>query len=591
MTRWLCNLSFVSIFMIVTALGLYAVPSPSLAAAPVTQIHGPFVGPVVHGASFDGDVRSLTATLPTARDATEARLPVLRAPRPAATPGARATAGTAQAPRLGPPARPSSPSAVPLIAANFSGIHQTSFPSFNAWPPDPTGDVGFNYYVQAVNRSIGIYDKAGTPLATFAYHSIFTGTGTLCDTNQRDDPAVVYDSFADRWMFTFFAFVDLSHPFYQCFAVSKTSDPVAGGWWLFGLLADPEWLDDYPKFSLWPDAYYMTANMFRLGDSYQGVRVWALDRASMLNGTLNSVSFDIPWDGYCCFSMLPATVRGTAPPAGSPDYFLDAETSVPGQRLHLWKFHVDWSMPMSSTFTGPVTLTVNTFDSPSSGIPQLGSPETVDAGDDNLMTPLQYRRINGVESLWASQTIGRNSSNAIRWYEIRNPFSSTVVYQQGTFQPDTNFRWMPSLSVDAQGNMAMGYSVSGATMFPAIRVTGRLATDPLGFTGSQEGSMIEGTGSQLGGYKRWGDYSAMSVDPADDCTFWYTNMYYQTTSSDWQTRIGTVTFPSCPRPTAVGLNRLSAHSIGKDAQTAWPPVALALAGLAAFWAGLRRKKR
>jgi hypothetical protein len=394
-------------------------------------------------------------------------------------------------------------------------------------------------------------------------------------------------------MFTFFAFSDpYTQPFYQCFAVSKTSNPVTGGWWLYGMLADPSWLDDYPKFALWPDGFYMTANMFRLGDSFKGVRVWALDRSAMMSGMLQSVSFDVPWDGYCCFSLLPSTVRGASPPPGSPDYFLNAETSNPGSALHLWKFHVDWSQPLSSTFTGPTTLAVNVFDSTSGvSVPQKGSLEQVDGGDSNLMTPLQYRLINGTESLWASQSVVSGGSTAIRWYEIRDPNGSPVVYQQGTFHPDPKFRWMPSLSVDAQGNMAVGYSVSSVSMYPAIRATGRLATDHLGVLVSLEASIIEGTGSQLHGFSRWGDYSAMSVDPADDCTFWFTDMYYQTMGSDWQTRIGSFSFPTCPRPSAVSLNQLTARSIGADRKAAGLAALLSLFGLTVCCLGIRRFRR
>jgi hypothetical protein len=138
--------------------------------------------------------------------------------------------------------------------------------------------------------------------------------------------------------------------------------------------------------------------------------------------------------------------------------------------------------------------------------------------------------------------------------------------------------------------MAVGYSVSGASMYPAIRVSGRLATDPLGGLGFSDGSIVEGTGSQLNGYGRWGDYSAMSVDPSDGCTFWYTNMYYQTTGSDWQTRIGAFRFPACPPPTAVSLNQFGARSLGPDAPDAWLPVVILLSGLVAFCLGVRRAK-
>ena len=525
------------------------------AFAQAPRVLGPFVGTPVRVASFDGDVRALPAASATANEATlprirpriETNAAILAAPDPTWQP-ARATI------------------AMPTTTINFGGISQTTFITRNNWPPDPNGDVGRDHYVQAVNHSIGIYSKTGTVLAAFAYATMFTGTGTFCDTNPRDDPVVWYDQLADRWLFTFFAFRNPStEPFYQCFAVAKTSDPVSGGWWLYAMLAHPSYLDDYPKFGMWPDAYYMTANMDQLGCCFKGVRVWALDRTAMLNGTfsatVNSVYFDLPWDGTCCYSLLPSHWRGAAPPIGAPNFMVDAEAVSPGSALHLWKFHVDWANPLSSTFTGPLTLTVASYvDVEGFIVPQLGSTEQVDIGDLKLMAPLAYRRVGNVEALWASQMIsGSNGATAIRWYEIRDPNGTPTLHQQGTFQPDANFRWMPSLAVDGNGNMAVGYSVSSAGMFPAIRYAGRLASDPLGLL-QGEASLIEGTGSQLGGYNRWGDYSAMSVDPVDGCTFWYTNMVYETTGSNWQTRIGAFKFPSCGIPTAIALVNAEAHS-------------------------------
>jgi len=181
-------------------------------------------------------------------------------------------------------------------------------------------------------------------------------------------------------------------------------------------------------------------------------------------------------------------------------------------------------------------------------VPQQGG-EAVDALGDRLMMQLQYRNIGGVESLWANHTVADSRAvghpTGIRWYEIRNPNGTPSVYQWSTFQPDTNYRWMGSLAVDRQGNMALGYSVSSASMYPAIRYTGRLSTDSLGQLPQGEITLIAGTGSQSGGHNRWGDYIAMTVDPVDDCTFWYTNQYYATTGNNWQTRIGSFKFSSC----------------------------------------------
>jgi hypothetical protein len=176
----------------------------------------------------------------------------------------------------------------------------------------------------------------------------------------------------------------------------------------------------------------------------------------------------------------------------------------------------------------------------------LGSTETLDTLGDRLMTWLQYRNIGGVESLWASRTVVSGTVDGIRWMEVRNMATTPLVHQQGTYAPaDGRYRWMPSLAVNRNGDMAVGYSISNASMYPAIGYAGRLVTDTLGTLGQTEAIMIQGTGSQSSGYNRWGDYSSMSVDPVDDCTFWYTNEYYETTGNNWQTRIGSFKFPSC----------------------------------------------
>jgi hypothetical protein len=165
----------------------------------------------------------------------------------------------------------------------------------------------------------------------------------------------------------------------------------------------------------------------------------------------------------------------------------------------------------------------------------------------------QYRNLGGRGS-WLSHTVGNGSGIAsARWYQL-NVSGGTVAtsspVQQGTFNPDANHRFMPSLAVDGSGNMAIGYSVSSSTTYPSIRYAGRLVTDPLNTLGQGETTLWAGTGAQTntcGGNPcaRWGDYTAMSVDPVDDCTFWYTNEYYAANGGNWQTRIGSFKYPSC----------------------------------------------
>lgn len=261
----------------------------------------------------------------------------------------------------------------------------------------------------------------------------------------------------------------------------------------------------------------------------------------MMNGTLSEVHFDL---SISYFGLLPSHLRGTLPPSGSPGFFLSAGINTPDTRLNLWKFHVDWGNPASSTFTGPTVLTVGSYSYPSFSVPQLGTSQRLDTIGLRLMMQLQYRNIGGTESLWANHTTASGGVTGVRWYEIRNPNGAPTIYQQSTFQPDSNYRWLGSLAVDRDGNMAIGYSLSSSSTYPAIVYAGRLASDPLSTLSQGETRLIAGTGAQTD-YDRWGDYSAMSIDPTDNCTFWHTNEYYETTGLNWQTRIGSFKFPSC----------------------------------------------
>jgi hypothetical protein len=440
-----------------------------------------------------------------------------------------------------------SPMAVaPAPLTSFKGLDLTNWGG--GWPPDTHGDVGPTHYIQAVNTSIGIFNKStGARLAAFTFNNFFIAAGGsgVCTTLNYGDPIVMYDQVSGRWIITDFAFSGsgTTPPYYECIAVSKTADPVSGGWWLYTVTASTTALNDYPKFGIWSDGIYMSANMFTGGASYGGVKVWALNRADMISGAaLRSVAFTL---GTSYFSLLPANLKGTLPPAGTPEYFMSDYGS--NTSMKLWKFTTNWTTPSSSTLTGPTSFAVASFTRPAANsVSQLGSTEKVDTLGDRLMTWLQYRNIGGVESLWVSRTAKVSNSNyGIRWMEVRNMKTTPAVYQQGTYAPSTAFRWMPSLAVDKFGNMAIGYSVSTSKMYPAIRYAGRLVTDALGTLGQTEQTLIAGTGSQKGGYNRWGDYASMSVDPVNDCTFWFTTEYYETVSNNWQTRIGSFQFPGC----------------------------------------------
>ena len=272
-----------------------------------------------------------------------------------------------------------------------------------------------------------------------------------------------------------------------------------------------------------------------------GGRVWALDREAMHDGQpMAWVAFDL---GSAYWSLLPSNLRGDPPPAGSPNY--SASIEYPNT-LRLWEFHVDWDTPSYSTFTGPTNVGVAFFNQ-ITDIPQPAPGEWLDSLGDRLTMRLQYRNFGSHESLWVNHTIRSGGVAGVRWYELRDPGGAPSIFQQGTYRlADGNYRWMGSLAVDKAGNLAVGYSVSSTSQKPAIRYAGRLVDDPLGVLPQAEASIIEGNGVQVSGAGRWGDYTAMTVDPVDDCTFWYTNEYYEVDSNrNWQTRIGSFRFPSC----------------------------------------------
>lgn len=522
----------------------YPVSSASLGIphgqAPRPEVQGPFMSTAVGPAVFNGNLRDLAEVSSGSPDGPG----VLRY-----TPGQEPKAGIPQnADWVDAVAQTANQAGLmPAPIRDFAGLNFLNHGA--GWPPDTVGDVGPQHYIQAVNISIGIFDKSTGLLATPAltFNQFFPGpAGTPCDTANRGDPVVLYDPIVGRWLVSDFAWFNQSTgPFYQCIAVSQTSDPVTGGWYFYALPADTGdftgYLNDYPKLGVWSDGWYMTANMFQMvapGTGF-GVRLWALDRAAMISGgALREVHFDCM--DLDCASLLPANLRGALPPPGSPAYFVSA---IPPDHLNLWQFHVDWTTPGNSTLTGPVVLNVADFAFAPS-VPQLGSSSLLDSLSPRLMMQLQYRNLSGAESLWANHTVLSGGVAGVRWYEIRDPGGIPVVAQQSTYQPDTTQRWMGSLATDQDGNMAIGYSVSSASMYPGIRYAGRLAGEIPNRLSQAESVLTNGGGSQTG-INRWGDYSAMSVDPVDDCTFWYTQEYYTTTGTNWQTRIAAFKYPSC----------------------------------------------
>jgi Concanavalin A-like lectin/glucanases superfamily/Fibronectin type III domain/Domain of unknown function (DUF2341) len=439
---------------------------------------------------------------------------------------------------------------------------QGSF-TVNSAPSDTNGAVGASQYVQWVNTSFAVFDKS-TGAAVYgpaAGNTLWSGFGAPCETTNDGDVIAQYDKAAGRWVMSQLS-VAQGPPYYLCVAVSTTSD-ATGTYNRYSFSYSN--FDDYPKLGVWPDAYYTSYNMFN-GNTFLGAKVCALDRNAMLTDAAATQQ---------CFqltssfgSLLPSDVDGaTPPPAGSPDYFVNFGTNS----LNIWQFHVSWANPSSTTLSGPINVPVAAFSEACSGgtcIPQSGTTQKLDSLGDRLMYRLAYRNFGDHEALVVNHSVTAGSSVGVRWYEIRSP-AVPVVYQQGTYAPDSSFRWMGSIAMDRVGDIAVGYSVSSSTMHPAIRYTGRVPTDISG-TLQGETSIIEGTGSQTRSLNRWGDYSGMSIDPVDDCTFFYTTEYLKTNGTfNWSTRIASFKFPSCAPPAApTGLSAVAGSS---QVRLSWNP--------------------
>jgi len=423
---------------------------------------------------------------------------------------------------------------------NVDGVAFTGFV-----PPDPIIDVGPHHIIQMVNSVFAIFSKTGSLLAgPFAINSLWAGTAAPCATQNLGDPVVLYDHLADRWLVSQFA-----SPSHVCIAVSRTGNPVTGGFFVYQFNVGS--FPDYFKLGVWPDAYYMAANF------EEQVTVVAFNRAQMLNGNPgNFVQFNVAGlPGLGGNMMLPSDLDGPRPPpAGSPNYFyrqVDGDNFGGADRIEIFEFRVNFANPALSTFTGPTNLPMAAFDSAVCGffsfacVPQPGTTTRLDPINEWPMWRLQYRNFGSHETLVGNFTVNVGADRAgIRWFELHKVSEAAwTIFQQGTFAPDTAHRWIGSIAMDRDRNIALGYSISSATVFPSIHYTGRLSTDPLGRMPQDEKNLINGSGFSTS--NRWGDYSSLNIDPLDDCTFWYTNQYMAASGIAWRTRIGSFRFLSC----------------------------------------------
>ena len=418
-------------------------------------------------------------------------------------------------------------------------------------PPDPQGDVGPSHYVQMVNASLAVFSKQGTLLfGPVPTRSLFSGFGGPCETNDDGDGIVLYDPLADRWLVSQLAIADpTAGPFLECVAVSRTPDPTgAYARYAFSYAM----FNDYPKLAVWPDAYYATYNVYLNShtDSFQGVQLCALGRARMLAGESAAQQCARVAPGVS--GVTPADLDGPLPPApGEPGFALGFSQNS----LILFAFQVDWADPANSAVDS-VELPVAPFapacisTRTGSCVPQLATGAfPLDALSDRMMFRVAYRNLGGVEALVANHTVKAGDSSGIRWYEVRDPAGDPFVFQQGTYAPDASWRWMGSAAMDRAGNIGLGFSISRPDMNPGIAYAGRSVSDPPGVM-AQETVALIGGGSQVGS-ARWGDYSNLSIDPSDDCTFWYTGEYIPADGAfNWRTRIATFRLPGCAPPAA-----------------------------------------
>jgi hypothetical protein len=511
----------------------------------------------------------------------------LREMRTCPTPTPTATATPTPAAKLGvsDPVAPSSRNrqsgnflSEPIVS--FEGLHADQLRHDDCFvsgvtASDDSGAAGLDRYVQVVNTAIAVYDKSGNVLAGPISTTTFWEDQPDCGgTQQWTDSVVRYDRYANRWVMCRPGVGPQGQDL--CLAVSQTSDPlgkydqyafgvnnIANG--LFGFF------NDYPKIAVFSDAYYATADPNRIFTGI-GNTISAFDRTAMLAGDSmpQFVTFFVPAPRSPPLQithshMLAADLDGRRlPPNHTPEYVVQVQDSnfgFPAGRLQVYEFHVDWNSPSSSTLIPTASLVPEPFNSEvcASGncIKQPGVTDKLDSlSYGYMMQRLIYRNFGTYQTLLFNHTVAADGDPShdhagIRWYELRKPAGGRThgpweIYQQGTYAPDANDRWLGSIAMDVNGNIALGFGVSGHNVYPSLHYAGRRPTDPLGTFPSGDISLIDGDDVQRQ-HVEFGDYSQMTIDPTDDCTFWYTGTYYPMiiTPNDWHTRIGSFRFADC----------------------------------------------
>jgi uncharacterized protein (TIGR03382 family) len=444
--------------------------------------------------------------------------------------------------------------AAPAAMLSFEGAHWT--PRI-AWvtPSDANAAVGPNHIVEVANYSFTIFDKAGQALfGPAGMAEIWQGFPGACGIQDRGDPVALYDRLADRFVLTQMSW-EMSDGFaHQCVAVSQTADPL-GAWYRYEFPYPAE--NDYGKIGLWPDAYVFSTFLTSGSPGAHAV-VCAFDRIRMLEGGAGTQQcFDVPASEPQPF---PADLDGDRPPPTGSDAYL--VSSPPYDTLGVFRLHVDWSNPAASWLSARQAAPIAPYNSALDPVPitQPGTSQRLVAGTGILRHRLAYRNFGDHESIVTGHTVDvGNGVIGVRWYELRPDGANGLrIFQQGTFAPDSNHRFMPSVAMDRSGNLAVAYTVSSGLTYPSLRYAARLASDVMDELTLGEGSLSEGTFAQTCCY-RWGDYASLQIDPVDDCTFWFTSHYAG--SSESTTRISAFRLPGCGPRNDFSLSILPAAQI------------------------------
>jgi PKD repeat protein len=447
------------------------------------------------------------------------------------------------------------------------------------YPSDANGAIGPNHYMQTINTVYTIYNKTtGAVVAgPTALNLLFSGV-TGSEYNDGD-PICLYDDQADRWVVAEFSISGSND--YMLIAVSATNDPT-GQWYKYSFdVAD---MPDYEKFGIWRDGYYMGTN------NSTGNDIYVFQRNQMLSGlTAQMVGFNNPWrpttiDGFMC--VPPLDNDGTLAPEGSPGLFITMnDDAIGGGSDELWVYElaVNWTTPANSTFTRSQQISVPAFDSNFGAnwdnIKQPNTTRELDAIPQVIMNVPKYRNFGSYQTIVCCHTVDVDNTDhaGIRWYELRRTTGTWTLRQSGTYAPDGNSRWMGSIALNGNGQIGLGYSVSSTTVYPGIRYCGQSAAAFTAGNGTLDiaEEVIQNATTSQTAYNRWGDYSAISVDPSNDNTFWFTTQY----GGSRQTKIASFAFTPPPltaafsgSPTSVcsgGQVTFTDQSLGSPTSWSW----------------------